>query len=171
MRSARTLERVQRVFPVARVLLLLDCEGGRTMRKLVPWVGALALVLAGCPEQRPGEPESRGGDLFERTAGTEPVGDRGAQAGQAITPVDQSNDPRDVELTRRIRQALVDDDSLSTSAHNVKVITRDGSVTLRGEVETESEKSAVRSIAEQAAGAGRVTDQIQVAREDAPEEE
>src|ERR1700719_640799 len=55
---------------------------------------------------------------------------------QTLTPIDQSNKPADLETTRNIRQALVKDDRLSTEAKNVKIITVDGAVTLRGPVKT-----------------------------------
>jgi len=58
-----------------------------------------------------------------------------------LTPGDQSSNEADVELTRRIREAVVADDSLSTSAHNIKIITINGMVTLRGPVSSTEEKN------------------------------
>ena len=55
--------------------------------------------------------------------------------GTTLTPGDQSESKADLALTQRIRQAIVADDSLSTTAHNVKIITSDGVVTLRGPVQ------------------------------------
>src|SRR5262245_31446096 len=57
--------------------------------------------------------------------------------GDTLTPGDQSSSERDVELTRKIRQEVVGDDSLSMMAHNVKIISVDGVVTLRGPVKSE----------------------------------
>jgi len=81
--------------------------------------------------------------------------------GDSLTPMDQSSDKRDVELTKRIRKALVDDESLSTSAKNIKIITIDGKVTLRGPVETSKEHARVVKKATSIAGA-QVDDQLDV---------
>src|ERR1043166_2570955 len=51
--------------------------------------------------------------------------------GSTLTPDDQSNRKSDVEITRLIRRAIVKDDSLSTNAHNVKIVTPSGGATLR----------------------------------------
>lgn len=80
----------------------------------------------------------------------------------AMTAGEQSNSKGDVELTRKIRQAVVADHSLSVIAHNVKIITADGSVTLRGPVQTEGEKAAIASKAEAIAGADKVNNQLEV---------
>ena len=53
---------------------------------------------------------------------------------QTITPMDQSNDPRDLQLTQDIRRALMADEPLSVTAKNIKIITTGGNVTLRGPV-------------------------------------
>jgi osmotically-inducible protein OsmY len=63
--------------------------------------------------------------------------------GQTVTPVDQSNDPADIKTTAEIRKMVVDDASLSALAKNVKIITVDQVVTLRGPVETEKEKATI----------------------------
>lgn len=69
----------------------------------------------------------------------------------------------DQELTRQIRKAIASDKSLSTYAHNVKITTQDGQVTLRGPVRSEEEKRVVESKATEIAGAGKVTSDLQVA--------
>ena len=79
-----------------------------------------------------------------------------ADAGQ------QSNAKSDVEITREIRRAVVKDHSLSMLAHNVKIVSANGSVTLRGPVKTEEEKTAIASKAQAIAGAGKVDDQLEV---------
>jgi osmotically-inducible protein OsmY len=66
------------------------------------------------------------------------------------------------EITRQIRSALMDEKTLSTYAHNVKVIT-DGKVTLKGPVRTEDEKKTVEAKATEVAGAGHVINQISIA--------
>ena len=65
-------------------------------------------------------------------------------------------------MSAAIRKAVVDDDTLSTYAHNVKIITRDGRVTLRGPVRSAAEKEAVAGIAEAIAGHAAVDDQMTV---------
>lgn len=79
----------------------------------------------------------------------------------ALTPMDQSNSERDLKLTQSIRKALMDDERLSFSSKNVKVITRDGHVTLRGQVPNKTERNLVRGLAQKAAGAHHVTDELE----------
>ena len=86
--------------------------------------------------------------------------DRGREG---LTAGDQSNSPDDMGLTQKIRQAVVADDSLSTMAHNVKIITTSGVVTLRGPVKTPEEKAKIGAKAAQIAGANRVTNDLEIA--------
>jgi hyperosmotically inducible protein len=74
----------------------------------------------------------------------------------------QSNAKSDVELAREIRRAVVKDDSLSTLAHNVKIVTDNGMVTLRGPVKTEQEKVAIANKAQEIAGPNKVDNQLEV---------
>jgi len=74
----------------------------------------------------------------------------------------QKNNASDLETTRQIRKAITADDSLSTDAHNVKIITVDGKVTLKGPVRTAAEKAAVFSKAVEIAGPKNVTNQISI---------
>lgn len=80
----------------------------------------------------------------------------------AVTPMDQSNDPKDIELTQRIRKVVVSDDALSMNAHNVKIISANGVVTLRGPVNSPEEKARIEAAARQAAGAGNVRNELEV---------
>jgi hyperosmotically inducible protein len=80
----------------------------------------------------------------------------------AMTAGQQSNAKSDVEIAREIRRAVVKDRSLSMLAHNVKIVSANGSVTLRGPVKTEEEKTAIASKAQAIAGAGKVDDQREV---------
>jgi hyperosmotically inducible periplasmic protein len=75
----------------------------------------------------------------------------------------QSNDPADVETTRQIRKAITADKSLSTYAHNVKVITQGGKVTLKGPVRSADEKKTIAEKAAEVAGAQNVNNQLTVA--------
>jgi hyperosmotically inducible protein len=69
----------------------------------------------------------------------------------------------DIDLTRKIRRALMDDKSLSTYAHNVKIITRDGMVTLRGPVRAEDERLTIELKAVEIAGKDHVISQLTIA--------
>lgn len=63
---------------------------------------------------------------------------------------------------QKIRKSIMSDKSLSTYAHNVKVISQDGKVTLKGPVRTDEEKSTVVKLATDVAGPGNVTDELTV---------
>jgi len=68
----------------------------------------------------------------------------------------------DRDIMQKIRKAIVADKSLSTYAHNVKVISEHGKVTLKGPVHTDEERSAIEAKAIEVAGSGNVTNQIAV---------
>ena len=75
----------------------------------------------------------------------------------------QKNDRTDRELTKHIRRSIIADKSLSTYAHNVKIISQNGTVTLKGPVKSEDEKASVIAKAVAVVGsADRVTDQVSV---------
>jgi osmotically-inducible protein OsmY len=80
----------------------------------------------------------------------------------AMTAGQQSNAKSDVELTSEIRRAVVKDDSLSMLAHNVKIISANGNVILRGPVKTEQEKTTIASKAQAIAGPNKVDNQLEV---------
>jgi osmotically-inducible protein OsmY len=89
--------------------------------------------------------------------------------GASLTPGDQGNSDADRSITQKIRQALVGDtnnvsatNDFSMTAKNVKIITADGKVTLRGPVNTPEEKSGIDTIAKNVAGEGNVDDQLEV---------
>jgi len=75
----------------------------------------------------------------------------------------QKMNPADRAITQKIRKAIHQDTSLSTYAHNVKIITQDGKVTLRGPVRSEEEKTNIEAKAAAVAGEGNVTDQLEIA--------
>jgi hyperosmotically inducible periplasmic protein len=82
-----------------------------------------------------------------------------------LTPMDQSNKPEDLNITRQLRKSIVDDKSLSTDAKNIKIITVDGKVTLRGPVSNEQERTDIAAKAGQIAGAANVNNELQVKAE------
>jgi osmotically-inducible protein OsmY len=84
------------------------------------------------------------------------------RAPDAMTAGEQSSAKGDVELTRQIRRAVIKDDSLSMLAHNVKIVSANGVVTLRGPVKTEEEKAAIGSKAQAIAGADKVSNDLEV---------
>jgi hyperosmotically inducible periplasmic protein len=120
------------------------------------WAGTAALGLAGllgCSETaRAQEPASDNSKTNQR--------DRDKAAATADR---QKMSPEDRELTRKIRAAIAEDKSLSTYAHNIKILAQDGKVTLKGPVRSDEEKATVLSRATGIAGQGNVTDQMDVA--------
>lgn len=80
----------------------------------------------------------------------------------AVTPLDQGNSAADLDMTKKIREAVVADEALSSNARNVKIITKDGAVTLRGPVKDAAEKARVVAIARNVAGQAPVADQLEV---------
>jgi len=133
---------------------------GKTMYKSVNGIRSLAVLAtltiasSGFGYQQPADksvpPDNTKVNKRDRNSGA-------ATAGQ------QSNSKTDRELTRNIRRAIVDDKSLSTYAHNIKIITRNGEVTLKGPVRTEEEKKAVEAKAAEAAGGATINSKIEVA--------
>jgi osmotically-inducible protein OsmY len=75
----------------------------------------------------------------------------------------QKMNPADRAITQKIRKAIHEDSTLSTYAHNIKIITQDGKVTLRGPVRTQDEKAGLEAKAVSVAGQDNVTDLLQVA--------
>jgi osmotically-inducible protein OsmY len=80
----------------------------------------------------------------------------------ALTPMDQGNNESDLKLTQSIRQAIMADKALSFTAKNVKIITKDGKITLRGPVKTADERAAIEADARKAAGGSPIDNQIEV---------
>src|SRR3982074_986186 len=70
----------------------------------------------------------------------------------AVTADQQKQNAGDLDLARKIRQSLTKDKTLSTYAHNVKVIAVDGQVTLKGPVRSDDEKRSVEAKAVEVAG-------------------
>jgi hyperosmotically inducible protein len=75
----------------------------------------------------------------------------------------QTNKATDLDITGRIRQSVMADKSLSTYAHNVKIVTVNGSVILNGVVRSQDEKSAIETKAEAVAGKQQVTNDLKIA--------
>jgi osmotically-inducible protein OsmY len=79
---------------------------------------------------------------------------------------DQQKENRsDREITKQIRQSIMQDKSLSTYAHNIKVIVQNGQVTLKGPVRSEDEKKAIETKATEVAGENKVTSELNIKSE------
>ncbi len=79
----------------------------------------------------------------------------------ALTPIDQNENKPDLNITATVRQRILKED-VSVNARNVKIITQDGAVTLRGPVKTQAEKDLVEKIAKEVAGDSKVDNQLEV---------
>ena len=84
------------------------------------------------------------------------------RSSETQTSGDQSNSKDDVTTTAAIRRAVVKDDSLSATAKNVKIITANGTVTLRGPVKNDAEKTKIAELAQSAAGNAKIDNQLEV---------
>jgi len=84
------------------------------------------------------------------------------RSGETQTSGDQSNSSADLKITQAVRQALMKDSELSMTAKNIKVITTNGQVTLRGPVKTAQEKTKINQLASSAAGGARIDNQLDV---------
>jgi osmotically-inducible protein OsmY len=127
----------------------------------VKWIG-VGLVCAvfglGCNRgsQTISEPSGAAGTNVDNTAINKRDRDNAT-----LTADDQSKSESDREMTRQIRRAIVKSDQLSMTAKNIKIITIDGKVTLRGPVKTDEERKLIDQIA-QGQGAGSVDNQLEV---------
>ena len=84
------------------------------------------------------------------------------RSGESKTSGDQSNSSADLKTTQAIRQALMKDSELSTTAKNIKVITANGQVTLRGAVKNAQEKAKIDQLAKSATGGAQIDNQLDV---------
>jgi hyperosmotically inducible protein len=89
------------------------------------------------------------------------VNQRDKSAGEP-TADQQTSNRSDLEITRQIRSSIAKDKSLSTYAHNVKIITQSGQVTLKGPVRSDDEKKSVEAKAAAVAGADKITNELAV---------
>jgi hyperosmotically inducible periplasmic protein len=121
----------------------------KTLATVMVLVGGLAVCVASARAQ--GYPADNSGKN---------VRDR---QDAAVTSGDQSNSQSDLNITQAIRKAVIADKGLSTNAHNVKIITANGVVTLRGPVKSSAEKANIGAMAEHVAGVTRVDNQIEIA--------
>ena len=122
---------------------------------LVGVAGLLGSALMGVPRLRQ--------DNGQQTAPDNSKTNKRDRDNSSQTADRQKMNATDRDLAKRIRASITDDKSLSTYAHNIKIVARDGKVTLKGPVRSEEEKSAIETKATEAAGAGNVINQLEVA--------
>ena len=80
-----------------------------------------------------------------------------------ITAEQQSENPNDISISSRIRKHIMKEKDLSTYAQNIKIITVDGKVTLKGPVLSEREQKSLMKCARQVAGTANVTNKMSIA--------
>jgi hyperosmotically inducible protein len=118
----------------------------------IAWI--VVLLIGSCPvfSQEPEKTDNTSVNKRDRSS-------------QEATADQQKGNPSDRELTRQIRRSITKDKSLSTYAHNIKVISQNGTVTLKGPVRSEEEKKAIESKAAEVAGASNVKNELDIAPE------
>lgn len=84
------------------------------------------------------------------------------KSGDTLTPQDQSNSESDLEVLAAVRRAIVDDENLSTAAHNVKIMAVKGVVTLRGPVKNTNEKARVEELTRKVAGVVSIDNRLDI---------
>jgi hyperosmotically inducible periplasmic protein len=117
----------------------------------------LALTVCGCDNL--GRSTSSGNTNSERDNSAVNQRDR---SGTSKTPLDQNENQKDIDITANIRKQVVDT-KMSVNAQNVKIVTQDGQVTLRGPVATTEEKVRIEVIARKVAGETKIDSQLEVA--------
>jgi hyperosmotically inducible protein len=125
------------------------------MKKMFSVLGASLLLAGSLLAASPQQDQQPAPDNTKTNQG---------DAGKNATTADQQKmNEADRQTTKQIRAALTADKALSTYAHNIKIITRNGMVTLKGPVRSEDEKAAIQAKAEQVAGASNVTNKLTIA--------
>lgn len=128
------------------------------MKYQLAFISLLSLALLACdrPNGNVPTPKNQSGSRVNNTEMN--VRDRD----NTITPFDQSGSEADRTTTKEVRKAVMSDDSLSVTAKNVKIVTINGVVTLRGPVKNNAEKEAIVQKASSVAGVKSVNDQLDV---------
>jgi hyperosmotically inducible protein len=121
---------------------------------LIGFSAGITFLAASLPANAPPQGAAGAGVAADNTK---------SNKGASPTADNSKSNKTDMAITKKIRSAVVGDKSLSTYAHNVKIVTQDGKVTLAGPVRSDDEKSNIESKATAVAGDGNVTDQMTVA--------
>jgi osmotically-inducible protein OsmY len=139
--------------------------------RVMPLIVAAALAFCGCDQNMDGpstvtDTQDKTADAPDATTGA-PAPDNTAinerdQDGATKTPIDQGEGD-DLKTTAKIRERVTGMENLSINAHNVKIITAEGKVTLRGPVASLEEKDAIDKIAKEVAGEENVVNELEIA--------
>ena len=148
---------------------------GMEIRKTLPVVvAALAFVTAACnrtdtstaPAGGSSDRVSQSSGSSRNTPDTYAPDNTGRnerdRSGNALTPEDQGGSDSDREITRQVRRAITADSQFSTTAGNIKIITQNGKVTLRGPVQSAQEQQAIGDLAKKVQGVSTVDNQLEV---------
>lgn len=122
--------------------------------RVIAFIAMAALSLAGCEEKKSDAPSKTDADNTKQNERD--------RSDSTMKPGDQKENSADLGITQTIRQDIVKHDALSMDAKNVKVITAEGVVTLRGPVKSEQEKTEIGKIAAATTGVKRVDNQLEV---------
>jgi len=124
-------------------------------------VGLILLAAVGCSKNEEPSASTNGDPMAV------PADDTGRNArdrkGAEPTAQDQPENAADLSITQQIRKQVVGQDDLSINGKNVKIVTIDGVVTLRGPVKSEKERSDIGSVAKNVDGVKRVDNQLEIA--------
>ena len=137
----------------------------KTKQLSIALLGSVALLGCDQPNTTMNDGATRTGTSTVVTSGT-PTRDNSAvnkrdRDTSTKTPLDQNENSVDIGITANIRKSVVDT-KMSTNAQNVKIITQDGNVTLRGPVKNQEEKNRIEEIARNVAGVKAVDSQLEV---------
>ena len=132
----------------------------RKINLLFSAVTVSAAVFVAAVPARSTEPEK---PLTSASAPTDTAVNVRDRSADTLTPTSQSESKSDIKLAAAIRRAITKDSRLSTTAKNIKIITDNGKVVLRGPVNTSHEKTLIAAKARAIAGAGNVSNQLDVA--------
>lgn len=118
------------------------------MSKKLTLLAVLAVAAVGCDKAK------ADADNTQRNENDDKAG--------ALTASDQGESEADRKITQNVRQGVMGDDTLGMTAKNVKIITVNGIVTLRGPVATEKEKTDIGAVAQRVDGVKRIDNQLEV---------
>ena len=129
------------------------------MKRILPLVGMffVVLMLVSCDTQTGRVEKTAKATDADNTARNERDRNPAAQL-----PTDQAENQADREISANVRKAVTSDNSLSINAENVKIVTSNGTVTLRGPVKTAQEKEAIEAKAKQVVGVTSVVNLLEV---------
>lgn len=123
-------------------------------------------LLGACSDDRMSEARSADPPPVSAKAGDTAADSTGRyepdRSGATLTPLDEGTSEADRTVTQLVRQRIIAQDGLSVDAQNVRIITRDGVVTLRGPVANPEEKARIAALTADATGVKRVDNQLEV---------